>query len=116
MVSTGGIPVYCVVWLGNARIGIRLHSLCGHKPMSSFNLGNQLNQIVTSARNAMFDQGELAQLTYGAFDIAARGMHDMEQEEVEVTFPVGYRADKSAIPSTRKYRKDQLLSKYQFLA
>ncbi len=64
----------------------------------------------------MFDQGELAQLTYGAFDIAARGMQDMEQEEIEVTFPVGYSADKSAIPSTRKYRKDQLLSKYQFLA
>jgi len=84
--------------------------------MSSLNLGNQLNQIVTSARHAMFDQGELAQLTYGAFDIAARGMQDMEQEEIEVTFPVGYSADKSAIPSTRKYRKDQLLSKYQFLA
>lgn len=64
----------------------------------------------------MFDQGELAQLTYGAFDIAVRGMQAMEQEEIEITFPVGYSADKSAIPSTRKYRKDQLLSKYQFLA
>lgn len=84
--------------------------------MSSLNLGNQLNQIVTSARNAMFDQGELAQLTYGAFDIAARGMQDTKQDEIEVIFPVGYNADKSTIPSTRKYRKDQLLSKYQFLA
>lgn len=84
--------------------------------MSSLNLGNQLNHIVTSARDAMFDQGELAQLTYGAFDIAARGMQEMQQEEIEVTFPVGYSADKLTIPSTRKYRKDQLLSKYQYLA
>jgi len=64
----------------------------------------------------MFDQGELAQLTYGAFDIAARGMQEMQQDEIEVSFPVGYRANRTAIPSTRKYRKDQLLSKYQYLA
>ena len=64
----------------------------------------------------MFDQGELAQLTYGAFDIAARSMQDMQQEEIEVTFPVGYNPDRTAISSTRTYKKDQLLSKYQFLA
>lgn len=84
--------------------------------MTSLNLGNQLNRIVLTAKHAMFDQGELAQLTYGAFDIAARSMQDMEQEEIEVTFPVGYKPDKTPIPSTRTYRKEQLLSKYQFLA
>jgi len=82
----------------------------------SNNLGNNLNQIVFSARAVMFDQGELAQLTYGAFDIAARSMQEMEQDEVEVTFPVGYNPDRTPMSSTRKYRKDQLLSKYQFLA
>lgn len=84
--------------------------------MTAVNLGNQLNQIVTSARHTMFDQGELAQLTYGAFDIAARGMQSMEQEKIEVTFPVGYKPDKTAIQSTRTYRKEELLSKYQYLA
>jgi len=84
--------------------------------MSTPNLGNTLNQIVRDARHAMFDQGELAQLTYGAFDIAARGMQEMQQDEIEVSFPVGYHADRTAIPSTRTYRKEQLLSKYQFLA
>lgn len=82
----------------------------------SNNLGNNLNQIVFSARAVMFDQGELAQLTYGAFDIAARSMQEMEQDEVEVTFPVGYNPDRTPMSSTRKYHKDQLLSKYQFLA
>lgn len=84
--------------------------------MSSVNLGNQLNQIVASATYTMFDQGEFAQLTYGAFDIAARSMQDMQQEEIEVTFPIGYKPDRTAISSTRTYRKEQLLSKYQFLA
>lgn len=84
--------------------------------MSNANLGNQLNQIVRMARAGMFDQGELAQLTYGAFDIAATSMQNMEQEEIEVVFPIGYNPDKTAMQTTRKYRKEQLLSKYQFLA
>lgn len=84
--------------------------------MTTLNFGNQLNQIVLAAKHAMYDQGELAQLTYGAFDIAARSMQDMKNEEIEVTFPVGYNPNKTTISSTRTYRKEQLLSKYQFLA
>ena len=84
--------------------------------MSSSNLGNQVNQIVRLARVSMFDQGELAQLTYGAFDIAARSMQSMEQDEIEVTFPIGYKPDKTTITSTQTYRKEQLLAKYQYLA
>lgn len=84
--------------------------------MNSTNLGNQLYEIVASARGTMFDQGELAQLTYGAFDIAARSMQSTNKEEIEVTFPIGYKPDKTTMESTRTYRKDQLLSKYQYLA
>ena len=80
------------------------------------NLGNQLYRIIDDAKSALFDQGELAQLTYSAFDIAARGMQESEQEEIDVTFPIGYRADKTAIESTRTYKKDELLGRYQFLA
>ena len=84
--------------------------------MPNPNLGNLLNQIVTCARHAMFDQGELAELTYGAFNIAVRSLQESSGEEIEVTFPVGYMADRTTIPATRTYRKDELLSKYQFLA
>ena len=84
--------------------------------MATTNLGNELNRIVREARGSMFDQGELAQLTYGAFDIAARSMHESQDEEIQVTFPIGYKPDKTAIPTTRTYRKEQLLSKYQYLA
>src|SRR5690606_945191 len=82
----------------------------------SGNLGNDLNGIIDAARGSLFEQGELAQLTYGAFDIAARTLQEMQQDEIEVTFPVGYRPDRTAINSTRKYGKDQLLLRYQFLA
>lgn len=80
------------------------------------NIGNKLNEIVRLARASMFDQGELAQLTYGAFDIAARAVQDMPQEEVEVVFPIGYKPDKTPLQSTRKYRKEIVLEKYQHLA
>ncbi len=80
------------------------------------NLGNQLYSIVGEAIRALFDQGELAQLTYGAFDIAARGMRESGQEEISVTFPIGYRADKTAMESTRTYKKEELLGRYQYLA
>lgn len=84
--------------------------------MTTPNVGNLLIQIVRDARHAMFDQGELAQLTYGAFDIAVRGMQEMQQEEIEISFPIGYRADRTPVSSTKTYRKNQLLSKYQYLA
>ena len=84
--------------------------------MSSVNLGNQLNAIVALAKRAMFEQGELAQLTYGAFDVAASSAQQMQQEEIELTFPLGYKPDKTTIPGHRKYSKDQLVSKYRFLA
>lgn len=84
--------------------------------MNSTNLGNQLYEIVSLARGAMFDQGELAQLTYGAFDIASRSMQSTEKDEIEVTFPIGYKPDKTTMEGTRTYCKDKLLEKYQFLA
>ncbi len=84
--------------------------------MSSVNIGNHLNQVVLTAKRALFEQGELAQLTYGAFDIAVRELQSSEVESVEVTFPVGYNPDKTAMHTTRIYPKDELLMKYQRLA
>ncbi|MDF1690620.1 MAG: hypothetical protein P1U35_13535 [Cycloclasticus sp.] len=84
--------------------------------MASENLGNALNRIASAARAALFDQGELAQLTFGAFDIAARSMQESDEEEIKVTFPVGWRPDKQPINSTRTYQKDELLGRYQLLA
>lgn len=84
--------------------------------MTQSNLGNQLYEIVDGAKAALFEQGELAQLTYGAFDIAARALDGWDQDEISVSFPIGYSADKQPITTNRSYRKAELLGRYQFLA
>ncbi len=84
--------------------------------MSVPNLGNLLYQLTCSARHALFTQGELAQLTYGAFDVVARNVTNSNDETIEISFPVGYRADKTTIESTRKYLKTELHDRYRYLA
>jgi hypothetical protein len=84
--------------------------------MTTVDIGNQLNRIVSSARAILFRQGELAQLTYGAFDIASRKVREDASETIEIVFPVGWNADHTPINSTRAYSKQELLNQYQFLA
>jgi hypothetical protein len=84
--------------------------------MSAPTLGNLLYRLVTATRNALFNQGELAQLTYSAFDVAARQLQASDSETINVSFPVGYRPDRQAIESTRTYTRDELLARYQYLA
>ena len=79
-------------------------------------LGDLLYQLVTNARHALFNQGELAQLTYGAFDVMAGNVQNNQSESISISFPVGYRPDKTAIESTKSYTKSELLARYQFLA
>ncbi len=84
--------------------------------MTTIDLGNQLNKLACAARGTLFRQSELAQLTYGAFDIAYRKVQDDSNEVVELSFPVGWTADHKPISSTKKYSKQELLTQYQFLA
>lgn len=84
--------------------------------MTHENLGNQLYRILQSADASLFEQGELAQLTYRAFDIAVRDLQANTQEEIELKFPIGYRPDRTPIEGTKKYRKEELINRYQFLA
>lgn len=84
--------------------------------MKHANLGNALHQLVSSARTSLFAQGELAQLTFGAFDSAATILRADEKEEIIVEFPVGYRPDRTSILSQRVYNKEGLLDRYRFLA
>jgi hypothetical protein len=80
------------------------------------NFGNLLNRIINGARALLFDQAELAELTYGAFDIAAAALRQSPEETITISFPVGWRADNQAMPGTRSYKKDGLIGRYQLLA
>lgn len=84
--------------------------------MTPPNIGNVLYKLTSQARYALFDQGELAQLTYGAFDVVANNVTSSQDEEIEISFPVGYRPDKTPLLSTRTYGKTELLARYQHLA
>ena len=80
------------------------------------NLGNKLYRLTKAAQGALFNQGELAQLTYGAFNKAAEDLQGRQEKTIEFTYPVGWRPDGQPINSTRSYQKDELLQKYRFLA
>ncbi|MBU0587398.1 MAG: hypothetical protein KJ852_02410 [Gammaproteobacteria bacterium] len=84
--------------------------------MSPPNIGNVLYRLVSSAQTALFDQGELTQLTYGAFDVVATNVTNAKESEIEISYPVGYRPDKTTILGIRKYNKEGLLGRYQLLA
>lgn len=80
------------------------------------NLGNNLNSIVNQARFSLFNQGELAQLTYSSFDGSVRQLQDSELTEFTIKYPIGYRPDKTTINLDKVYDKLDLISKYAHLA
>jgi len=88
----------------------------GHETMTPPSLGNVLYRLVAEARRSLFDQGELAQLTYGAFDVVAGNLSQSEDNTIEVSFPIGYSADKTPLLGKKVYVKSDLLGRYQHLA
>ncbi len=84
--------------------------------MSAVNLGNHLNQVVNHAKNSLFAQGELAQLTHSAFNLAVITIQNEGKEEIEISYPVGYSPSRIPITSTNKYKREQLIERYSFLA
>ncbi len=84
--------------------------------MSESNFGNRLNQIVEWAIGALFNQGVLAQLSYNAFDHIATAYKSTTQEEIELSYPVGYSPSKSPILHKIKYKKEELIAKFAFLS
>lgn len=82
----------------------------------NYDFGDILNRIVCAERGLMFDQGELAQLTLGAFDLAVKSAESDENVEFVVKFPVGYHSSGVAMKTNRTYSKDQFLDRYKYLA
>jgi hypothetical protein len=79
-------------------------------------IGNTLYQLTLNAKYQLFNQGEQAQLIYGAFDVVANNVQSSPEETITIQFPIGYKPDRTAMLSTRNYAKQELLSRYQFLA
>lgn len=81
--------------------------------MESF--GDKLFKRSADAKNTLFLQGEIAQLTYQSFVKYIEIINEIEEPEIDVTYPVGFKPDNTTIDSTRKYTKEDLISRYNFL-
>jgi hypothetical protein len=79
-------------------------------------IGNVLFGITRDAKFHLFNQGEQAQLMYGAFDVVATNVQNSPDERISVQIPIGYKPDKTTMLSTRMFEKQELLDRYQFLA
>jgi hypothetical protein len=78
-------------------------------------LGNELNKIVEDSRAFLFSQGELAQLSHSSFLDTIENIKNRDEEQMEISYPVGYRADRQPIVSSHKYTRDQLIGRYNYL-
>ena len=78
-------------------------------------IGNQLYERTGIAKQELFLQGELAQLTYLSYEQTVKGIETSEEEKIEISYPVGYKPDKSIIPVTNEYSKNDLVQRYSFL-
>ena len=67
--------------------------------MDSF--GDRLHKKVDSQRFQLFIQGELAELTYQAYQLSISTISNGDSETIEVTYPIGYKADKTFISNTQ---------------
>jgi hypothetical protein len=65
--------------------------------MSENSIGNTLYRLTFWARAALFDQGELAQLTYISYETTISQINSMEEEIIRLTSPIGYGPDRKAI-------------------
>ena len=80
------------------------------------NIGDKLNRLVVNSRSELFTQGELTQLTWGAFNIAVTNLQESQEAEITISYPLGLRPDRQPIQGSWTYKKEELVEKYKFLA
>lgn len=84
--------------------------------MSESNFGNTINRRLGDALLALLDEGEIVQLTHSSFEEMVLRINNDESENFTVTYPIGYRADKTTLHGTRDYTKDKIVEKIALLA
>jgi hypothetical protein len=79
--------------------------------------GNKLNILIRSAKQSLFLQGEMAQLTYLSFEKNVEWINTLEEgTTIPISYPLGYRADHTPIMSDPKnYTKKELTERYAHL-
>lgn len=78
-------------------------------------LGNQLNRTAQHTIFELLGQGELAQLAHSAFDWVASQIRDGDDEDLTLSYPVGYRPSHEPMLGSLTYKKEDLIQRYAFL-
>lgn len=82
--------------------------------MESF--GNKLNSSIVAAKNQLFLQGEMAQLTYISFEHSNNWIDTLDKDTIPISYPIGYNADNTPLMSQpNNYSKQELKKRYNFL-
>lgn len=79
------------------------------------NIGDKLYTIVDYTRGELFTQGRMAQLTYQAFDWYVDKIQNSDEDEIKVSYPIGYKPSKEAMIGETVFTKDEIKQEYQFL-
>ena len=79
--------------------------------------GNRIYDLLQNTKSLLFLQGEMAQLTYLSFEQNIKWVNQLEEgATIPISYPLGYRADNTAIMSDPKnYTKEELVERYAHL-
>jgi len=80
------------------------------------NFGDKLFERVNHAKSALFIEGEMTQLSYISYEKFIQLVEESKDEKHTLSYPVGYKADNTAINSTKDYTKQELIDRYKFLS
>lgn len=77
--------------------------------------GDKLHERITTARVMLFTQGEMAQLTYLSFEKYIEFINDSKDQNIKISYPIGYKPDRTPLNHTQDYSKEELIARYQYL-
>ncbi len=84
--------------------------------MPNTNFGNTLNKRNNNALYALFEVGEIFQLSYSSFDEMRKRIEGDESVEFTLSYPIGFKQDKTSMLGERRYKKENLLSRISNLS
>ena len=79
-------------------------------------LGDQVYQIISATRGALFKLGELTQLSYEAFENTAQVINKRTEEKITLKYPIGQKPDGEPMAGESQYDKATLIKHYVHLA
>ena len=77
--------------------------------MTNINFGNKLNRRNRNALYSLFEVGETFQLTYSSFNEMKTRIQEDKSKVFTLTYPIGYKPDKTSMLGEKKFTKKELL-------